>query len=81
MDFVGLAAHDLATFDWSIRWLKLAGHVVFAGFLYLLAFLLFLGVTDQLNRLLSVMRENLLGTVGLMTLTAAMVLMLTAVGL
>ncbi len=81
LDFVGLAAHDLATFDWSIRWLKLAGHVVFAGFLYLLAFLLFLGVTDQLNRLLSVMRENLLGTVGLMTLTAAMVLMLTAVGL
>ncbi len=49
--------------------------------MYLFSYLLFLGITDQLNRLLTLMRENLIGAAALMMLTGTMVVMLTIAGI
>lgn len=81
LNFIGLGANELATFDWHIRWGQMAGHVAFALLMYVMAYLLFAGITDQLNRLLELMREHAVGAVALVVLTSAMVIMLGVAGI
>ncbi len=81
LNFLGLGAHDLATQGWHISWSKLTGHLVFATCLYGLAYLIFLGVTDRLNRLLTVLRENRMGAAFLVLLSGSMVFALGVVGI